>query len=224
MVVSGQAGCRPATFTMLDQTASGSLSSCRSTSRSPMTARTGASRSPARCKAVPRPDGPTSPDGARVEVHNTPGAEVGPGQVVTWGGAADEVDVFGFQVGLGRRLEQALPVRPVEAEEELTQPRGDERCCCRAKRGRGWSRIRHFQNQIGVARRPTDRSSARRCGSNPTSASLPARNEITSAYAHTAATPGLPAGVTARSAVRSLSSSVRRFAFGISESRPPSAC
>jgi hypothetical protein len=42
--------------------------------------------------------GPTSPKGGRVEVHNAPGAEVGPGQVATWGTAtADEVDAFGFK-------------------------------------------------------------------------------------------------------------------------------
>jgi hypothetical protein len=42
--------------------------------------------------------GPTSPEGGRVEVHNAPGAEVGPGQVATWGTAtADEVDAFGFK-------------------------------------------------------------------------------------------------------------------------------
>jgi hypothetical protein len=41
--------------------------------------------------------GPTTPDGARVQVHNPGGAEVGPGQVATWGRATtDEVDAFGF--------------------------------------------------------------------------------------------------------------------------------
>jgi hypothetical protein len=41
--------------------------------------------------------GPTSPEGGRVEIRNAPGAEVGPGQVATWGTAtADEVDAFGF--------------------------------------------------------------------------------------------------------------------------------
>ena len=28
--------------------------------------------------------GPTTPEGARVQVHNAPGAEVGPGQIATW--------------------------------------------------------------------------------------------------------------------------------------------
>ena len=42
--------------------------------------------------------GPTSPEGARVQVHNAPGAEVGPAQVATWATAnEDEVDAFGFK-------------------------------------------------------------------------------------------------------------------------------
>jgi hypothetical protein len=43
--------------------------------------------------------GPTSPsEGARVQVHNAPGAEVGPGQVATYATASeDEVDAFGFK-------------------------------------------------------------------------------------------------------------------------------
>jgi len=41
--------------------------------------------------------GPTTPEGARVQVHNPPGAEVGPGQVATWGTATvDRADAFGF--------------------------------------------------------------------------------------------------------------------------------
>lgn len=41
--------------------------------------------------------GPTTADGARVQVHNAPGAEVGPGQVATWGRATvDRADAFGF--------------------------------------------------------------------------------------------------------------------------------
>ena len=42
--------------------------------------------------------GPTTPEGARVQVHNAPGAEVGPGQVATWATAdEDEVEAFGFK-------------------------------------------------------------------------------------------------------------------------------
>ncbi|MGA5139869.1 DUF1326 domain-containing protein [Streptomyces azureus] len=41
--------------------------------------------------------GPTTPEGARVQVHNAPGAEVGPGQIATWGRATtDRADAFGF--------------------------------------------------------------------------------------------------------------------------------
>jgi hypothetical protein len=42
--------------------------------------------------------GPTTPAGKRVQVHNPPGSEVGPGQVATWGKATtDRVDGFGFK-------------------------------------------------------------------------------------------------------------------------------
>ena len=41
--------------------------------------------------------GPTTPEGVRVQVHGAPGAEVGPGQVATWGRATtDRADAFGF--------------------------------------------------------------------------------------------------------------------------------
>jgi hypothetical protein len=44
------------------------------------------------------PDWPTAPEGARVQVHNAPGAEVGPGQVATWGTATtDRADAFDFR-------------------------------------------------------------------------------------------------------------------------------
>ena len=42
--------------------------------------------------------GPTTPDGQRVQLHNPPGAEVGPGQIATWGVAtADRAEGFGFK-------------------------------------------------------------------------------------------------------------------------------
>jgi hypothetical protein len=42
--------------------------------------------------------GPTTPPGARVQLLNPPGSEVGPGQVATWGKAtANHVDAHGFQ-------------------------------------------------------------------------------------------------------------------------------
>ena len=41
--------------------------------------------------------GPTAPEGQRVQLHNAPGAEVGPGQVATWGTATtDRADAFDF--------------------------------------------------------------------------------------------------------------------------------
>ena len=41
--------------------------------------------------------GPTTPEGARVQVHNAPGSEVGPGQIATWGRATTgRADAFGF--------------------------------------------------------------------------------------------------------------------------------
>ncbi len=41
--------------------------------------------------------GPTAPEGARVQVHNLPGSETGPGQVATWGrSVVDRADGFGF--------------------------------------------------------------------------------------------------------------------------------
>jgi hypothetical protein len=42
--------------------------------------------------------GPTTPDGQRVQLQNAPGAEIGPGQIATWGRAtADRADGFGFK-------------------------------------------------------------------------------------------------------------------------------
>jgi hypothetical protein len=42
--------------------------------------------------------GPTTPDGARVQSQNLPGAEVGPGQPATWGRVLNErADAYGFR-------------------------------------------------------------------------------------------------------------------------------
>ena len=42
--------------------------------------------------------GPTTPEGARVQSQNLPGAEVGPGQTATWGRVVRErADAYGFQ-------------------------------------------------------------------------------------------------------------------------------
>ncbi|MEU7282004.1 DUF1326 domain-containing protein [Streptomyces sp. NPDC045431] len=42
--------------------------------------------------------GPTTPEGARVQVTNLPGCETGPGQLATWGrSTADRADAYGFR-------------------------------------------------------------------------------------------------------------------------------
>jgi hypothetical protein len=54
--------------------------------------------------------GPTTPPGQRVQVHNPPGAEVGPGQVATWGTATvDRVDGFGFRWDWAGRSSKHFP-------------------------------------------------------------------------------------------------------------------
>jgi hypothetical protein len=54
--------------------------------------------------------GPTSPPDSRVQVHNAPGAEVGPGQVATWGVAtADRADAFGFKFEWPGRSSKHFP-------------------------------------------------------------------------------------------------------------------
>lgn len=54
--------------------------------------------------------GPTTPPGRRVQVHNPPGAEVGPGQIATWGRATvDNVDTFGFRWDWAGRSSKHFP-------------------------------------------------------------------------------------------------------------------
>jgi hypothetical protein len=54
--------------------------------------------------------GPTSPEGTRVQVHNPPGAEVGPGQIATWATAEDdEVEAFGFKWSWPGRSSKHFP-------------------------------------------------------------------------------------------------------------------
>jgi hypothetical protein len=54
--------------------------------------------------------GPTTVDDARVQVHNAPGAEVGPGQVATWATATeDEVEAFGFKWSWPGRSSKHFP-------------------------------------------------------------------------------------------------------------------
>ncbi|MFF5975618.1 DUF1326 domain-containing protein [Streptomyces sp. NPDC012769] len=54
--------------------------------------------------------GPTTPEGARVQVHNTPGSEVGPGQVATWGrSTVDRADAYGFSWDRSGRSSKHFP-------------------------------------------------------------------------------------------------------------------
>ena len=54
--------------------------------------------------------GPTTGEGQRVQLHNAPGAEVGPGQIATWGTAtADRADGFGFSWDWAGRSSKHFP-------------------------------------------------------------------------------------------------------------------
>jgi hypothetical protein len=54
--------------------------------------------------------GPTTPQGARVQVHNPPGAEVGPGQIATWATVREaEVEAFGFKFSWPGRSSKHFP-------------------------------------------------------------------------------------------------------------------
>jgi hypothetical protein len=54
--------------------------------------------------------GPTTPEGARVQVHNPPGAEVGAGQVATYATATeDDVDAFGLNWSWPARSSKHFP-------------------------------------------------------------------------------------------------------------------
>lgn len=66
---------------------------------------------PGRVKAFAEAlSGPTTPPGARVQLHNAPGSEVGPGQVVTWGRAVDnEVDAFGLRWSWAGQSSKHIP-------------------------------------------------------------------------------------------------------------------
>jgi hypothetical protein len=62
----------------------------------------------ARAEALSGPTSPT-PD-ARVQLHNAPGAEVGPGQVATWGKTtAHRGDAFGFKFEWAGRSSKHFP-------------------------------------------------------------------------------------------------------------------
>ncbi|TJZ51151.1 DUF1326 domain-containing protein [Streptomyces piniterrae] len=54
--------------------------------------------------------GPTTPEGARVQSINLPGAEMGPGQIATWGrSTADRADAFGFHWSREGRSSKHFP-------------------------------------------------------------------------------------------------------------------
>lgn len=54
--------------------------------------------------------GPTTPPGARVQLHNAPGSEVGPGQVMTWGRANEnEAQALGFRWSWAGRSSKHIP-------------------------------------------------------------------------------------------------------------------
>lgn len=54
--------------------------------------------------------GPMTPEGRRVQTHNAPGSETGPGTIATWGRAlADSVDAFGFRWDWAERSSKHIP-------------------------------------------------------------------------------------------------------------------
>jgi hypothetical protein len=66
---------------------------------------------PGRVKAFAEAlSGPTTPPGARVQLHNPPGSEVGPGQIATWARASDnEVDAFGLKWNWAGQSSKHIP-------------------------------------------------------------------------------------------------------------------
>ena len=53
--------------------------------------------------------GPTTPEGNRVQMHNAPGSETGPGQVMTWGKAENEVNAFGLKWNWAGKSSKHIP-------------------------------------------------------------------------------------------------------------------
>ena len=54
--------------------------------------------------------GPTTPPGTRVQLHNPPGSEVGPGQVATWGKTTNNrVDAYGFRWDWAGKFSKHIP-------------------------------------------------------------------------------------------------------------------
>jgi hypothetical protein len=66
---------------------------------------------PGRVKAFAEAlSGPTTPPGARVQLHNAPGSEVGPGQIMTWGKALEnEVDAFDHKWSWSGKSSKHIP-------------------------------------------------------------------------------------------------------------------
>jgi len=54
--------------------------------------------------------GPTTPPGSRVQLHNPPGSETGPGQIATWGAVIENrVDAYGFQWDWAGKSSKHIP-------------------------------------------------------------------------------------------------------------------
>jgi hypothetical protein len=63
--------------------------------------------------------GPTTPPGARVQLLNPPGSEVGPGHPATWGtGTALDVDAFGYSLNLVGSSSKHIPFEWSGPDEE----------------------------------------------------------------------------------------------------------
>jgi hypothetical protein len=110
-IFSGQAGGWPATFATLAET------DIRGLEFTPINFELADDLAgwsvevPGKAKgSAERLTGPTNPDGAPVQVHNAPGAEVGPGQVATYAIAKeDSVDAFGFKWDWAGRSSKHFP-------------------------------------------------------------------------------------------------------------------
>jgi hypothetical protein len=66
---------------------------------------------PGKVVAAEALSGPTTPPGARVQLLNPPGSEVGPAQVATWGKAtANQVNAHGFQWNWTGKSSKHMPL------------------------------------------------------------------------------------------------------------------
>jgi hypothetical protein len=109
-IFGGQAGGWPAGFAEL-------ITEVRGMQNAPITieidddlARWGAEIPGAVTATAEALTGPTTPPGARVQLLNPPGSEVGPGQVATWGRATrQQVNGFGFRSDLVGKSSKHIP-------------------------------------------------------------------------------------------------------------------